>query len=422
MGGKKVDFYFSPPLVKEVSYEDVTRYPLVSDQVTLRLRHNYRWRDTEGPMVIVGVDTGGGPVKINGDEGIQIATLVTPAQPNRIVVYPTCSSQRVYNDELNLYIAGENFNQIGNTLRFANGILGNGVNYTTVATTNSMIFLRLTPGSVWKKQSLYSFPSPLTLLAVNAGEGFVAVGPNNAGQGRDIAMVFERPVVDSADTMYATRDSMLHIRGTGFPLISSGFYLQLQFSPPLADGVDYALAVESRTYLTLILMNGKTWHPTAGTLSVVGINTRGIGDPTGWITFPEPVQVANIYEALIQAHCEGYCKTQSKTDKYLQTFAVSSVENVCAALTSSHKTARVTSKLSSTSSSHIVARRAHSNCASSSHLIANNYCDTLTDSSCVTGLRHALRTLLSSTGRAKTYSLVNSEFELTTIAPFAISE
>jgi hypothetical protein len=61
MGAKKVDLYFQPALVKEVAYEDVTKYPLVRDQVVLRLRHNYNWRDDAGPLTIVGVDTGGGP-------------------------------------------------------------------------------------------------------------------------------------------------------------------------------------------------------------------------------------------------------------------------------------------------------------------------------------------------------------------------
>ncbi len=64
MGAKKVDLYFTPPLVKEVAYEDVTKYPLQRDQVVLRLRHNYNWRDDAGPLTVVGVDTGGGPVKL----------------------------------------------------------------------------------------------------------------------------------------------------------------------------------------------------------------------------------------------------------------------------------------------------------------------------------------------------------------------
>ncbi len=64
IGAKKVDLYFDPPLVKYVVYEDVSRYPLTENKVTLRLRHNYNWRDSAGPLSVLGVDTGGGPVKL----------------------------------------------------------------------------------------------------------------------------------------------------------------------------------------------------------------------------------------------------------------------------------------------------------------------------------------------------------------------
>jgi hypothetical protein len=66
-GVKKVDFYFSPPLFKEVGYEVVSAFPLAKDQVVLRLRHGYKWREEPGPLSVIGIDTGGGPVKLNGE-------------------------------------------------------------------------------------------------------------------------------------------------------------------------------------------------------------------------------------------------------------------------------------------------------------------------------------------------------------------
>jgi len=75
IGAKKVDFYFKPPLVKEVAYEDVTPYPLVRDQIVLRLRHNYQWREEPGTLSIIGVDTGGGAVKQDSDDGVKIAEV-----------------------------------------------------------------------------------------------------------------------------------------------------------------------------------------------------------------------------------------------------------------------------------------------------------------------------------------------------------
>ena len=66
-GAKSVDFYFDPPLYKEVGYEVVTKFPTFKNQITLRLRHGYKWRDEPGPLNLVGIDTGGGPVKLNGE-------------------------------------------------------------------------------------------------------------------------------------------------------------------------------------------------------------------------------------------------------------------------------------------------------------------------------------------------------------------
>ena len=84
IGAKKVDFYFKPPLVKEVAYVDVSIYPLSKDTVVLRLRHNYNWRDTPGELTIVGIDTGGGPVKLNGDDGVIVAKVQKNLDPEAI--------------------------------------------------------------------------------------------------------------------------------------------------------------------------------------------------------------------------------------------------------------------------------------------------------------------------------------------------
>ena len=75
-GAKQVDLYFKPPLVSQVAYEVVSKFPLSTNQVKLRLRDKYSWRE-EGPgdLNLVGVDTGGGPVKLNGDDGIVVAKV-----------------------------------------------------------------------------------------------------------------------------------------------------------------------------------------------------------------------------------------------------------------------------------------------------------------------------------------------------------
>jgi hypothetical protein len=295
IGSKEVDFYFKPPLTKEVAYEDVTPYPLRNDQIVLRLRHGYNWREDSGPLYVIGVDTGGGPVKLNGDEGVQVADVQENHDLHSVTVDNTAQSQLVYADEANLIINGDGFNPIGNTLRFSNGILGQNINYTTVSTSENSISLRLVSGSFWRK-NFENLPGPLTLLAVNAGQGFVAVGPTNSGKGRDVATVFERPEVHSSNKkVYRTHSHELHISGTGFPVPPSLYKPSLKFSPPLKEGVDYTLKVLERDDLEVTLLDGRAWSQEPGSLMVTHINTRG--DEAGWVKLPgDGVHVAEVVE------------------------------------------------------------------------------------------------------------------------------
>eukprot|EP00981_Chlorochromonas_danica_P002645 scaffold520_cov160-Ochromonas_danica.AAC.2 len=295
IGAKKVDFYFKPPLVKEVAYEDVTPYPLTKNEVILRLRYGYSWREERGPLYLVGVDTGGGPVKVNGDEGVLIADVQANHELHDITVEPTASFQLIYADEPSLLITGTGFNPVGNTFRFANGLLGNNVNYSTLSVTDTSIQLRLTPGSYWRK-NFDNLPGVLTLLGVNTCQGYVAVGPSNAAKGRDIATVFERPAIYSNNKkIFKTHSHELHVMGTGFPLANTDYKPQLKFNPPLKEGVDYKLRVVARDDLEITLLDSRSWRPTAGPLIIMAINTRG--DEAGWVTFPgEGVHVAEVVE------------------------------------------------------------------------------------------------------------------------------
>jgi hypothetical protein len=291
IGAKKVDLYFSPPLVKEVAYEDVTKYPLQKDEIVLRLRHNYKWREEVGVLSVVGVDTGAGPVKLNGDEGIQVAEVEENLDAHGVAVF--ASAQRIYADEPDIVITGVGFNEVGNVLRFTNGILGNNVNFTTVSTDTDSIKLRLTPGSFWRK-NFENLPGALTLLAVNAGEGFVAVGPMNSGKGKDVAMVFERPVVFSDNKkLYRTHSHEFHVRGGGFPTDVSE--VKLRFEPPLIEETDYKVRVVDRDDMEVTLVDGRAWRTEAGPLQIVAINSRG--DDNGWVTLPGGgVHVADVID------------------------------------------------------------------------------------------------------------------------------
>jgi len=304
IGAKKVDLYFQPPLVKEVGYEDVTPYPLAKNQVVLRLRHGYQWRESPGPLFVIGVDTGGGPVKVDGEVGAKVADVVNNHDLHSVRVEPTVDTQLLYWDDATLKLKGTGFNPIGNMLRWANGILGNNVNYTTISTSEDAISLRLTPGSHWRKNPT-NLPGALTLLAVNAGAGFTAVGPLNAAKGRDVAMIFERPEIHSDQKkLYRTHSHEFHISGTGFPEMETGFKPKLRFSPELTEGVDYTLRVVGRTEMELTLMDGRAWRSEPGPLIVSGVNTRG--DEGGWIDLPgEGVHVAEVVEDIDAAASGG---------------------------------------------------------------------------------------------------------------------
>jgi len=295
IGAKKIDLYFQPPLIKEVGYEDVTPYPLTKNQIVLRLRHGYSWRETPGPLFVIGVDTGGGPVKVDGDEGAKVADVVDNHDLHAVTVQTTADSQLLYSDETDLRLTGVGFNPIGNALRWANGLVGNNVNYTTVSTSESSITLRLVPGSMWRK-NMENLPGALTLIAVNAGAGYVAVGPTNAAKGRDVATIFERPEIHSDQKkIYRTHSHEFHISGKGFPELETGHKPMLRFSPELTDGVDYTVRVVDRTELEMTLLDNRAWSGYPGALIVTHVNTRG--DEGGWIQLPgEGVHVAEVVE------------------------------------------------------------------------------------------------------------------------------
>ena len=179
------------------------------------------------------------------------------------------------------------------------GLLGNNVNYTIITTTESSVILRLTPGSYWRK-NFENLPGALTVLAVNAGQGYVAVGPTNSGKARDIAMVFERPVIySSSKKLFKTHSHDVHIKGEGFPDKSS-FKVALKFSPPLIEETGYTVKVIDRTDLKIILLDGRSWRVVAGPLLISAINTRG--DDSGWITLPGMgVHIADVVDDLDDA-------------------------------------------------------------------------------------------------------------------------
>jgi hypothetical protein len=298
---KKLEFYFDPPLLKQIAYEDVSVYPLKTSEVVFRLRSGCQWRETPGVLNVIGIDTGGGPIKMNN---VPVATVVEDktAPSTSLTVKETADQQRIYLDDPTVIMEGNGFNPVGNTFRFANGLLGGGTNYSVISSSTTKVEIRLSPGSFWRT-NLESLPGALTLLAVNVGDGWIlAVGSGSKGvKGVDIAMVFEKPVIfpsssSSSSQLFSAVTSELSIRGTGFPLLPS-YRPQLRFDPPLTLNVDYTMTVVSRGELSLRLLPGKQWRMNNGPLRMTAVNTRGGeegDDGNGWISFPEPIQVAEV--------------------------------------------------------------------------------------------------------------------------------
>ncbi len=119
-----VMLYFSPP-IPSAAYEDVSLYPLHTNEIILRLKEGKSWREEPGPLFIIGIDTGAGPVKQNGDAGVEIAYVkandvlsnCTPTwnpttspidTPSGINIEET--NQYIYDNSPKLRISGTGFN------------------------------------------------------------------------------------------------------------------------------------------------------------------------------------------------------------------------------------------------------------------------------------------------------------------------
>ena len=75
-GASRLSLYFNPPLFWQVAYEFEEQFPLQSDTIRLRLRYGYSWRSSDGPLFLVGIDTGAGPVRIGDQQsGVLIANV-----------------------------------------------------------------------------------------------------------------------------------------------------------------------------------------------------------------------------------------------------------------------------------------------------------------------------------------------------------
>eukprot|EP01035_Chromulina_nebulosa_P017928 gene17928-23550_t len=256
IGARRVVLNFNPTLLNGVSYDVYSRLPLSVNQIVLRLRKGYKWRNEPGLLNVTSIDTGGGVVQLNGDQGIIVAEVLDDSYINGVVIESTASSQYVFLDDLFITIKGDNFNILGNTLRFSNGILGHGVDYNTISTSSTEIKLQLTNGSKWLRTLPNdNLPAPLSIIAVNSGYGFVYVGSNVLKKGVDIATVFARPVVSPQSlTIHPDSPKTISIHGSGFAV--NYIHPSLVFNIIIAEGIDYTTRVIDNTNIELTLIEG----------------------------------------------------------------------------------------------------------------------------------------------------------------------
>ena len=223
---------------------------------------------------------------------------------------------------------GDGFFPGNTTLRWANGLRGKGVNYTTStsASPNQLTLLRNTETDTAGKQTHKwrnnpkNLPGPLVLLAVNAGAGWVPVGPTEMKKGRTVATVFEDVsiVEHPATQLYQTHSHELWITGTGFtrPSSSPAYSTTVTFDRELVVGLDVSVTVYNRTHVYVSLLDGRSWRPEPGPLKVLTVNT-GAGE----VVFPGGGKVVATVVADAAEHASGLTVQRSALGLY-QTGAV----------------------------------------------------------------------------------------------------
>jgi len=283
---KEMELMFDPPLVKDQDYILSVKS---STSMVLTRTTNTKWRDEPGPLKLRRINTGAGALRIDpAFGGIVVAEVQADLGAHGVTVEST-PDEKMYQSQGSLIIIGEGFNETKNTLRFANGLRGKGVNYTTTEHSKTQLKLELAKKSRWRANPA-NLPGPLVLLAVDAGAGFVPVGPTEAKKGRTVATIFEDPQVNkNTKVIYRTHTHQLWVTGAGFTKAPQ-YSTTITLDPPLEAGEDYSLVVYNRTHMLLSLFEGKSWKEgSEGKLKITHMNTGA-----GQFAVKNGVQIATV--------------------------------------------------------------------------------------------------------------------------------
>jgi len=307
---KNMDLVFDPALERNKDYI----LSVKSDKTMVLTRMtSAKWREEPGPLKLRRINTGAGMLRVDPVYGGVVVAEVQANLGTHGVTVESTPDERFYQNTGELVILGKGFNETHNTLRFANGIRGKGVNYTTVEHTKELLRMKLASGSKWRANPA-NLPGPLVLLAVDAGGGFVAVGPTEAKKGRTVATIFETPeIATNKEPIYSTHTHELWVVGKGFT--RQTYKTTLVLDPPIeyeGENPTCSMLVYNRTHLKLTLLEGKKWGGN-GELRVKTINT-GAG------AYPVDTAIATI-KSDEDDHPSGTTVTRSTQTLY-QTAAI----------------------------------------------------------------------------------------------------
>jgi hypothetical protein len=274
---KSMDLFFDPPINAPADYLLQVKS---STSMKLTLKYGHMWSNEPGPLKLRRIDTGAGPLRLDAKFGGVVIAEVQADLGQHGVTIESTPEQKLYQDSPEVTIVGTGFNETFNLLRWANGLRGKGVNYTTTAHTKEQLTLKLDRGDMGKdklpskwRANPSNLPGPLVVLAVNAGAGFVPVGPTEAKKGRTVATVYETPTVTaSTQKIYRSHSHQLPLKGTGF-VSGLNYETKLTFDPPLAKGEDYTISVHNRTCLSVLINGDKQWRRENGPIKVTSIDT-----------------------------------------------------------------------------------------------------------------------------------------------------
>jgi len=240
-----------------------------STHLSLQLTPASQWRanpvNLPGPLMLLAVNAGAGLVPVGPTEAKKGRIVATVFEDPVVDPNPTKTIYMTHTHEL--WITGKGFtrNSYVTALTFEPPLVF-GVDYVASVTNRTHLLVMLLEGKKWAPT-----PGVLRVTSVDTGAGpvrdFTPVVVANVASDADESKTGISVTPTQSQQLYQTAAlKKLVVTGAGF-CADPG----LEFQPPLAKGVDYAVARASPTELQLELKPGKKWHYEGGSLYVTAV-------------------------------------------------------------------------------------------------------------------------------------------------------